>query len=255
MKEENVKRALIVALAGLFLIGTIAPFASGQTAKDILEKMIEAQGGRKALAAVKDTTISGTIEMNIMGMTMSGTITLHQKEPNKMRMDMEFSVQGMTMSMTQACDGERAWTTDPQAGTVRALTGKELEDMKKQALGADSSLNPEKYGISFAYKGKDKIEAKEYLVLEQIFKDGQKITIYVDPATYLTFKTVGPGTDPQTGAEVESETFFSDYKKVGDVLIAHGMSIHQGGSEFLKMTFSHIVHNSGLNDSLFQLGQ
>jgi len=254
-EEESMKRRLMFAVAGLFLIGTFAPNASGQTAKEILDKVIEAQGGRKALAAVKDTTISGTLQMNLMGMTMGGTITLHQKEPNKMRMDMEFAVEGFNMAMTQACDGERAWTTDPQSGTVQALTGKQLEDMKKQALGTDATLNPEKYGISFAAKSREKVQGKECLVLEQTFKDGQKYTLYVDPATYLIFMTRGPGTDPQTGAEVESETYYSDYKKVGNVTIAHGMSIHQGGSEFLKMSFAKIVLNSNLDDNVFVLGK
>jgi hypothetical protein len=250
-----VKRTLTTGLIGLFLIGTIASLAPGQTAKDVLDKMIEAQGGRKALSAVKDSTISGSLEMNIMGMTMSGTITMHQKEPDKMRMDMAFSAQGMDMTISQACDGEKAWTTDPQSGSVQALTGKQLEDMKKQALGTDATLHPDKYGISFAFKGKEKIEAKEYLVLEQIYKDGEKITMYIDPATYLIFKTKGPGTDPQTGAEVEAETFFSEYKKVGEITMAHVMSIHQSGAEFLRMTFATITLNTNLDDGIFSLGK
>jgi hypothetical protein len=250
-----VKKALTTGLIGLLLIGTIASLAPGQTAKDVLDKMFEAQGGRKALAAVKDSTISGSLEMNIMGMTMSGTVTIHQKEPDKMRMDMAFSVQGMDMTISQACDGEKAWTTDPQSGSVQALTGKQLEDMKKQALGTNATLHPDKYGISFAFKGKEKIEAKEYLVLEQMYKDGQKITMYIDPATYLIFKTKGPGTDPQTGAEVEAETFFSEYKKVGEITMAHVMSIHQSGAEFLRMTFAKIALNTNLDDGIFSLGK
>jgi len=250
-----VKKNLSAGMTGVLLVGAFIAFAQGQTAKDILDKMIDAQGGRAALAAVKDTTTAGTLQMTMMGMTMSGTITLHQKEPNKMRLDMEFAVEGFTMAMTQACDGDRAWTTDPQTGSVQTLTGKQLEDMKKQALGADATLNPDKYGISFALKPKEKIAGKDYLVLEQIYKDGQKVTIYVDPATNLIFKTRGPGTDPQTGAEIESETFLSDYKKVGGILMPHAMSIHQNGAEFLRMAFTKITINGNLDDALFVLGK
>lgn len=249
------KKQLTAGLTGLLLLGAIVSFVQGQSAEGILDKLIKAQGGREALAAIKDSTTSGTLEMNMMGMTMSGTITMHQKEPNKMRMDMEFSVQGMNMAMTQACDGERAWTTDPQSGAVQTLTGKQLEDMKKQALGINATLNPDKYGISFALKAKEKIADKEYLVLDQIYKDGQKVTIYVDPATYLVFKTRGPGTDPQTGAEIESESFLSDYKKIGGILLPHAMSIHQNGAEFLRMTFTNITVNNNLDDALFVLGK
>jgi outer membrane lipoprotein-sorting protein len=249
------KKRVTAGLTGLILFGAIVSFVHGQSAEGILDKMIKAQGGREALAAIKDSTTSGTMEMNMMGMTMSGTIILHQKEPNKMRIDMEFSVQGMNMAITQACDGERAWTTDPQSGAVQTLTGKQLEDMKKQALGIDATLNPDKYGISFSFRDREKIGDTNYLVLEQIFKDGQKITIYVDPETYLIFKSRGPGTDPQTGAEIESETFVSDYKKVGSALLPHAMSIHQNGAEFLRMTFTKITVNNNLDDALFSLAK
>ena len=33
------------------------------------------------------------------------------------------------------------------------------------------------------------------------------------------------------------------------------MSIHQGGSEFLKMSFAKIVLNSNLDDNVFVLGK
>lgn len=246
------RKTVTIGLVVILLAGTAA-LAQAQTAKDILDKMIEAQGGRKALEAIKDTTSVGGMEMVQMG--MNGSITMSQKEPNKMRMDMAFSVQGMDMTISQACDGEKAWTTDPQSGSVQALTGKQLEDMKKQALGTDATLNPDKFGISFAFKGREQIEAKDYLVLEQIYKDGQKITMYIDPATYLIFKTKEPGTDPQTGAEVEAETFLSEYKKVGDITMAHVMSIHQSGAEFLRMTFAKITVNTNLDDNLFRLGK
>jgi len=243
------KKSLAVCLLGLFLIGSIAYFGHGQTAQEVLDKMIQAQGGRKAVASIKDTTMNGTVEMITMG--ISGTITMYQKEPDKMRIDMEF----MGQVVTQAYDGEKGWMIVPQMGTQEA-TGKQGEDLKKQAisLSNDAMLNPEKYGITFAFKGKEKIQDKEYLVLEQAFKDGDKATMHIDPATYLIFKSKSKSTDP-SGAEVDAETFSSDYKKVGDSMVPHTITVFQSGAEFLKMTFSKVTYNTGLEDAFFKMSK
>jgi outer membrane lipoprotein-sorting protein len=239
------KKRFSICLLGLFLLGSLASLAPAQTAKEILEKMIDAQGGRTVLESLKDTTISGTIEMITMG--FSGTITMYQKEPNKMRMEMEF----MGMAITQAFDGEIGWTSNPQTGTMQ-LSGKQNEAMMRQALGNDATLNPEKYGLTFAFKGQEKIQDKEYLVLEQTYKDGEKVTMYVDPATYLIYRTKGKALD-QMGGEVDSESVFSDYRKVGNTVVAHAITIFQSGAEFLKMSFSKVDYNTGLQDSMFKM--
>jgi outer membrane lipoprotein-sorting protein len=240
------KRSLTLCLLGLFLFGSITYLGYGQTAKEVLDKMIEAQGGRKVLASIKDMTISGSLEMIQNGLT--GSLTLYQKEPDKIRMDMEF----MGMVVTRAFDGEKGWMITPETSGAQEMDAKMTEDMKKQALGNDATLNPEKYGITFAFKGKEKIQDKEYLVLEQTYKDGDKVTMYVDPATYLISRTKGKSTS-QMGSEVEAETVLSDYKKVGDSLVAHSIIIFQNGAEALRMAFTKITYNTGLEDAFFKM--
>jgi len=219
-----------------------------QEASDILKKMVEAQGGKKVLEKIEDTTSSGTLEMIQMG--MSGSITMYKKEPNKIRMDIEV----IGMIITQAFDGETAWGINPQTGSIEEMPEQQAEDMKRMSLGADALIYPEKYGISFAYKGKEKIEEKEYLVLEQTFSDGHKATLYIDPKTYLTYKSKST-TMNQMGVEVESESFESDFKKVDGITIAHSIIIFQDGEEFMKLTLTDITFNSGLEDSLFKMSE
>jgi outer membrane lipoprotein-sorting protein len=242
------KKTLTICLLGLFLVSLSVAVGYGQTAKEILDKMIDAQGGRKALAAIKDTTIAANIELAQQG--MSGTMTIYQKEPNKMRMDIEIA----GMIMTSAFDGEKGWRTDPMSGGATIeLSGRELEDIKKQALGNDSFMNPEKFGITYALQGKEKIQDKEYLVLQQAYSDGQKATMYVDPATYLIYKSKAKVI--QMGMEMDSETVFGDYKKVGDTVAAHSMTIFQSGAEAVKMTFTTITFNTDIQDSLFKMSK
>ncbi len=242
------KKIFSACLSSLLLLSLMTSPGLSQETSDILKKMVEAQGGKKALENIEDTTSSGTLELIQMGMT--GSMTMYKKEPNKVRMDIEV----MGMIITQAYDGETAWGINPQTGSREEVPEQQAEGMKRNALGIDALIYPEKYGISFAYKGKEKIEEKEYLVLEQTFSDGHKATLYIDPKTYLTHKTKSTAMD-QMGVEVEQETFESDFKKVNGMTIPHSIIIFQGGEEYLKIAFTEMTFNTGLEDSLFKMSE
>jgi outer membrane lipoprotein-sorting protein len=242
------KKSLSPIFCAVLLLALVSAPAYSQTAQDILAKHIEAQGGAKALAAIKDTTVSGNMDLVSYG--MSASLTMYQKEPNKMRMDIEV----MGMVITQAYDGEIAWMINPQTGATEQMPENMTQEFKRQALGNDALLNPEKYGIKYDFTGKEKIDDKEYLVLTQTTADGHVTTLYLDPATYLTYKTKGK-TIGQSGEEVMAESIVSDYKKVDGVLLAHSMTTYQDGQEFMRMTFTKVAFNSGLEDSLFQMAK
>lgn len=241
------KKTLSMCVLALFLAGLCLTAGYGQTPKEILDKMIDAQGGKKALMALKDSTIIANVDL--IQQNMSGSLTIYQKEPDKMRWDIE--VAGMTF--TQAFDGEKGWMINPSTGTAELMPEQETKSFRNQALGNDSLLNPEKFGITYAFKGKEKIQDKDYFVLEQSYADGQKVTMYVDPATYLAYKSKAKVT--QMGMEVNSETILGDYRKEGDLIMAHSMTVFQNGAEYMRMAFSKVTFNTGLQDSLFKMSK
>ena len=243
------KKALLWLLAGAFIVSSLPVAGFGQEAGEILEKMIEAQGGAKALTAVKDTTINATVELVAMG--MNGTLTMYQKEPSMMRMDIEI----MGMVITQAFDGTVAWMVNPQTGATEEMPEQAVAAMKRQSLGNDALLNPDKYGIKYAAKGKEKLDDKEYLVLEQTTADGHQTTMYIDPASYLTYKAKGKEVNLQTNTEVLTESVFGDFRKVGDVTLAHSVATSQDGQEFMKMAITKVAFNQGLEDSFFKMSK
>jgi outer membrane lipoprotein-sorting protein len=250
-KEEHVKKSFAWILGIALVVSFTVQAGYGQTAQEVLKKLIDASGGRKAMTAIKDVTMSGTYEITQFG--MSGTITMYQKEPNKMRVDMDIPAMGMVM--TQAYDGQKAMYTNPQSGgAVEEMPESMSQEFAREALGNDALLNPEKYKITYEVKPKAKLDSKEYIVLEQTMSDGHKATIYIDPATYLPYKTETTAIG-QNGAEVKAESYPSDYKPVNGVMMAHSIRTLQDGTEFMKMTFTKITVNNNLEDSLFTLGK
>lgn len=239
------KKFTIISILGLFLATIVVSKGMAQTTEEIVAKMIKAQGGKAALEKIKDTTMSGTLEMVSMG--INGSMTFCQKEPNKMRMDMEF----MGMVVTQAYDGEIAWGVDPNTGSIQDMPEEQAKDMKRMALGNDSILHPEKYGITYSYIGKETIEGQDYYLLKQAFEDGFSTTMYIDAKTYFVYKIKSKAPN-QMGVEVDQEVFTTDYRKVEGLMVAHEMRIIQDGEEFLTMIFTEVAFNTGLEDSFFK---
>lgn len=251
------KRILIFAVVCLFSLGLIASSGAGLFAQEtkksdakamqVLEKMIEAMGGRKTMQAVKDMTATGTMEMPAMG--LEGSATLYTKEGNKFRMDIEI----MGMSITQAFDGEVGWSTNPQTGAVEELSGEQLEDMKRQAIGDSAYLEPEKYGIVYTSKGQEKLEDKNYDVLLMSYADGFEVTMYIDSQTHLTYKTLSIAPNPMTGVEGELESFSTDYKKISGMMASHTITTFADGEEFMIIILDEIKFDTGLDDDFFKM--
>lgn len=239
------RKLFLLSLLSLFLLSLVTSygFSSSQSAEAILKKMVEAQGGKKVLEGVKDSTMSGSILF--IPMNANGTITTYWKAPNKRRVDFEI----LGMKISNIYDGKTAWNINPQSGT-QELPEQFASGLKRQAMGDDLIVNPAKYGVKFTFEGKEKVKDIDCFVLEQTYPDGHKGTLYVDAKTYLTnkFKTT---TYNQTGQEVDSETYFSDYKKVNGRMLAHSVVSFQAGQEYVKVKLEKISYNTGVDDSLF----
>ena len=243
MKKIFVRGFLTFAL--LVLLFSPAP---GQTVDEVLKKMIEAQGGPEVFKSIKDMTATGSINLTQQG--MSGLLTVYKKEPDKRRVDVEM----MGMLITQSYDGRVAWWTNPQTGSTEELSGQKADDLKRQALPIIANLEPTKYGLSYVLKGKEAVEGKEYFIIEESFLDGLRVTLYVDPETYLTSKSKAkiPGAG---GAEIEIEQVSSDFRKEGEMMIAHAIITYQNGAEYSQITIKEAKFNTGLEDSLFVMSK
>ncbi len=239
------KKLSSCGLLGLFILGLLVVPGSSQNVDEILERIIKAQGGRERLESIKDVTTNA--DMEIIEMGISGSVTMYMKEPNKIRLDLEF----MGMMITQAFDGETAWGTNPQTGMAEEMPYDLAEVMKFSSFGNSALLAPAKYGIKYTYKGKETIEGKDYMVLDRIHSGGYTIVLYIDPETYLIYKTKQDSFDEMM-TEIVEETIMTDYKKVEGVMIAHGFTILRDGTEFGTLTVTNVDFNTDLEDSFFK---
>jgi len=240
---------LLAALAAAAGYARQAPAAAvNKEAMAVVDKMIAAMGGRKALESIKDTTMSGTMEIVQFGIT--APVTLYIKEPDKVRADLTIAEANMTI--IQAFDGQKGWYTNPQSGSTEEMPDYMAKQFSRQAGQNQALLNPQKVGVTYALKPKAAVEGKDYVVLEQTMADGHKTTFFLDPETYLPYKTAERSLD-QNGAEVDSETYTTNYQKVGGTLIPYSFRVVQNGADAQRMTITAVTYNTNLDDALFTL--
>ena len=243
MNSKSSKLAIVLVL--FILVLNILP-AGAQAEKDIMEKMVAAMGGREALSQVKDSKITGTMEIIQFGLSLP--MTIYQKEPDKFRLEME--VKGY--SVVQVYNGEKAQVSNLQTGEIIDLPPDQARGMKKEALGNRVWLEPDKYGITYVYKGEEIVDGKKCYILDQKFSDGDVITFYIEASSYLPYMTRSVGIDA-SGGQVETENRLTDYRPVGQIMFPFAVTINQAGAEYARMKYNEVVYNTGLEDSLFVL--
>ncbi|CAN5833189.1 hypothetical protein BH18ACI5_BH18ACI5_12930 [soil metagenome] len=133
----------VLAFAGPSYAQSTAPAPAPQAnpaaaqlpaAKKILDRHLEAIGGRKALAALQSIHTVGAMTIPANG--MSGTIEVFAARPNKMLAKTTIAGIG---EISEGFDGTHSWSVSPMTGPMLA-TGEELAQKAFDA-DFDGSLN------------------------------------------------------------------------------------------------------------------
>lgn len=234
--------------AWLLVAGLAGTAAFAQTADELIEKSIQASGGREKMEAVKSARMTGKMTM---GQGMEAPIMIETVEPNKFRMEMTF--QGMTM--IQAYDGKSGWQVQPFMGKTEPepMNEQEQKAMEKQLEDMDLLTKYKEKGHTFELVGKEELEGSPVYKLKLTKKSGEVANVYLDAETYLVVRQTGK-TQVQ-GQEVETETSLSDYKEVSGVLYPHSIQNKVPGMPggVMSMTFDKIEPNPDIPASRFDM--
>lgn len=218
--------------ACLFLAGLIGSAAWAQTADEIIQKNIDAKGGRDKMKAVQSIRMSGKMTM---GGGMEAPVIMEMARPNKLRM--EFTFQGMTG--IQAYDGTTGWMVMPFMGKKdpEPVAGDDLKQIEDQADIDGMLVDYKDKGHQVEYLGKGEVEGTPVHKLKVTKKSGDTVTLFLDADSFL--EIMAEGKTKVRGQEMEGVTTFGDYKEVGGMVFAHSIqSKPKGAPEGGGMTIS-----------------
>jgi len=207
----------------------------------VLDKYIEALGGKEALEKITSRQAKGSFDLPAMG--ANGTLTMVAKAPNKSAMTIDIPGFGV---IQMAFDGTVGWENNPMVG-MRDLVGKELAARKR-----DSTFNGElKYKELYQkieVKGKEKVAEKDAYVVEATPAEGSAEKMYFDAQSGLLVRHDAERESPQGSALVE--TYFEDYRDVDGVKVP--FTLKQVMPQFtIQIKFDEVKHNVEIEDAKF----
>lgn len=201
-------RAFLLAAGVVCALSATAqtPAEPALTAEQIIEKSIEASGGRKAMESL--TSAWGRVAIENTIQHMHGTIEYYAKAPNKRLVVVKIEDLG---ELRQGFDGVNGWIDMGEQG-VGDMNGEQLAAFKREAVFNPILRWREMYPKA-ALKGKEKVEDRDAYALEMTATDGTAETHYYDAETFLLVRQKGFRETPQGPQQITLD--YLDYREVG----------------------------------------
>jgi outer membrane lipoprotein-sorting protein len=238
------KKFTLALVAFLFIGGTAL---KAQTVDEILAKYAEVNGSAEKWSTVTTLTLTGKFIQQGMEFPLTSQIV----RPNKVYT----IINVMGKEIIQGYDGKDAWTINPLMGkeTAEMMSESEAKDIKDQAQLEDPLLTYKTEGHKVELLGTEDIEGTPCFKIKLVEKNGDESTIFIDQESYLKVMERSKSTNPQM-AGMELDTFFSDYKDLGNgLLMWHAMDTKVAGQSVAAMSVSSWEFNKKINEKIFAM--
>lgn len=215
-----------------------------QSANDIINKNIEALGGRDRL--MKLTSVYEEMTTSVMGQDIAAKVWIVNDKG--MRTDMEV----MNQKMITVITNDTGWMVNPMMGSTdpKPLP---MEQVKKSASRMDlrgQFLDYINKGYTATLLGKEAIDGKENYKIKLV-KGSENFEFYIDATTYLITRIITKVN--VQGTDVNSEVDMSDYKKTPEgYTFPFATTIHVNESMEIKSTITKLTVNPTIDPAIFQ---
>jgi len=225
----------------LFLLSGPAIAQSGSavpSVDSILDKFVQALGGRAALEDVTAMVFTG--DLTITALKTTGKTAEYFKAPNHFAFVAEIPSYGTARTVY---DGKAAWNVSPKRGVID-ISGPELADISRRS-DIHWNLKLKEFYPGLKVIGREKVDGKDAWALEATV-DSWTYRVYFDTETGLMVRFDTDTHEP----DGTSSVLIGDYKKVGNVQFsfAASMTSPKGG---WSRQLSDVKFNVPIDDAIF----
>ncbi|RYF64970.1 MAG: hypothetical protein EOO39_25695 [Cytophagaceae bacterium] len=228
------KHMILLTSALLISVGSFA-----QTLNEIVDKHIAALGGRDNLKAFKSAKF--TQSTIAPGQSIDATATVIFDKATRIDMSM-----GGT-DIVVVTKGDAGWAKQGDA-VPQDVPAQQLKTITESInLPGLEIANASLKGQKIDFKGKEKIDGKEYYALSMPIQGGTS-TFYIDPTTYLI--ATRKGSIQAMGQTVDATLEYDEYKKAGMLTLPYKVQTEaMGQSATVRLTA--FEANPTINETIF----
>jgi hypothetical protein len=232
-----------IALPAVLLLAGAALAADDVKPEAILDKYVEATGGRAAYEKIQNEVVTGTLE--ITGMGLKGTLTSYRAAPGNSYSIIDF---GSVGKAEEGSNGQVAWSINGMEG-ARIKEG----DERATTLRGDA-MHMETRWRDFYKKaelaGTEDVGGKACYKLVLTPNEGSAETRYYDKSSNLLVKVLLPMSTPQ--GDFTAEQDLGDYRDEAGILTPHTITQKVPNAEILVKIES-VKHNADIPAGRFDL--
>jgi hypothetical protein len=214
------------------LLLALSTSAKAQTVDDIINKYIDAIGGKAVIASLQSVQIEGTL--NAMGNDLSYKATV----VNGKAFRSETSFNGSTI--IQCVTDSSGWKLNPMLGqsSPEALPADQAKASRSSLYIAGPLVDYKSKGYSAELIGEDDFDGTKVFKIHLFDNGGTDVMYYIDTVAYSVLKTVTQA--KMDGSDVATSEIFSNYQKTP---IGYTMPYSTHTSSEFTLTYSKVTFN------------
>ena len=237
LKKIKMKNLIIF---GLFILALVfAQFAQAQTVDEVINKHVDALGGKENLSKIQNVVMEGSL--NIQGTEIALNLTQVNNKLNRQ----DITAMGMHgFDMMTATEG---WQYMPFQGMQKPepKTADEVKESQSDLDIAGPLVDYAAKGHKMELVGKEDVDGTECYKIKASLASGKEVTFFIDPASSMIIRTKEKR--KMNGQETEMQTDFSDYKAVEGVKMPYSIT-----QQFGTVLISSIKVNQTIPESVFK---
>lgn len=225
---------------GMFIMLLVfAQFAQAQTVDEVINKHVEAVGGKANWSKIENVVMEGSL--TIQGTEISVISTQVHNKLNRQDIN-AMGMQGFDM-MTPT----EGWVYMPFQGMQKPepKTADEIKESQSDLDVAGPLVDYAAKGHKMELVGKEDVDGTECYKINATLASGKTVTFFIDPTSYLIIRVKEKR--KMNGQEAELQTDLSDYKTIDGVKMPYSIT-----QQFGTVLISNIKVNQAIPESAFK---
>lgn len=229
----------------ILLLGVLISFSTtAQNLNEILQSHYDVMGYDQ-MKEINSMVFTG----KTVSQGMENEYTMTMLRPDRYRL--EVPIQGQLM--IQVYNQGVAWYIAPWTGSLdpQDMAGDQLKSMKKQSDMEGPLYNYKEKGSKVELVGTDDMEGSEVYKIKLIDEFEDETIYYMDAENFVVLKEESKTN--MRGEEVTSETYYSNFKPIGDteMIMAHSFEVRMGGQVMSTILVENIEIDPEIDLTIF----